>query len=100
VSEILYVKGRSFLSLKETSWHRKKPPVTRRNLQSREDTSCDRNKPPVTVRNLLSQEEISSHMKTHLKIDVQMDEQNAEEEIQIAENISLIQNAYQILRML
>jgi hypothetical protein len=38
---------------------------------SQEETSCDRKKPPVTVRNLL----------THLKIDIQMDEHNAEEEM-------------------
>jgi hypothetical protein len=39
----------------------------------------------VTGRNLLSQEEASWHTKKHLKIDVQMDEHNAEEEIGIAE---------------
>jgi hypothetical protein len=53
--EILYVKGRNFLSHEETSCHRKKLPVTRRNFQSREENSCHSKKPPVTVRNLLSQ---------------------------------------------
>jgi hypothetical protein len=40
-----------------TICHRKKLPVTERNLLSREDISCDRKKPHVTVRNLLSHEE-------------------------------------------
>jgi hypothetical protein len=45
----LPVTGRNVLSQEET-------PVTRINLLSREDTSCDRKKPPVTVRNFLSHE--------------------------------------------
>jgi hypothetical protein len=77
------------LSQKETSCHRKKLTVTRGNLQSREETSCDRKKPPVTIRILLSQEETSCHMKKHL-IDIQMDEYNAEEEMEITENVPLL----------
>ena len=68
----------------------KKLTVTRRNLQSREETSCDRKKPPITIRNLLSQEETSCHMKKHLMIDIQMDEYNAEEEMEITENVPLL----------
>ena len=76
----------------------KKLTVTRRNLQSREETSCDRKRPPTTVRNILSQEETSCHTKKHLKIDIQIDEHNAEEEIKIAENVDLLQNAYKIFK--
>jgi hypothetical protein len=78
------------LSQKETSWHNKKLTVTRRNLQLREETSCHRKKPPVTIRNLLSQEKTSCHMKKHLKIDIQMDEHNAEEEMEITKNVPLL----------
>jgi hypothetical protein len=88
----------NFLSQKETSCHSKKIPVTRRNLQSREETSWDRKKPQITVRNLLSQEETFCHMKKHLKIDIQMDEHNAEEEMEIAEKVALLQNAYKIFQ--
>jgi hypothetical protein len=52
-------------------------------------------KPPVTVRNLLSQEELPV-TKKYLKIDIQMDEHNAEEEMESAENVPLLQNAYKI----
>jgi hypothetical protein len=37
-------------------------------------------------------------MKKHLKIDIQMDEQNDEEEREIAENVPLLQNAYKIFK--
>ena len=37
-------------------------------------------------------------MKKHLKIDIQMDEHNAEEEIEIAENVPLLHNAYKIFK--
>jgi hypothetical protein len=37
-------------------------------------------------------------MKKHLKIDIQMDEHNREEEMDIAENIPLLQNAYKIFK--
>jgi hypothetical protein len=37
-------------------------------------------------------------MKNYLKIDIQMDEHNAEEEIEIAENVPLLQNAYTIFK--
>ena len=69
-----------------TTCHRKKPPVTRRNLHLWEETSCDRKRPPVAVRNLLPQEETSCHKKKLLKIEIQMDEHNAKE-IEIAENV-------------
>jgi hypothetical protein len=78
------------MSQEETSCLRNKPLVPRRNVQSRVETSCDRKKPPVTVRNLLSQEETSCHTEKHLKIDIQMDEHNAEDEIK---HVPLLQNA-------
>jgi hypothetical protein len=81
-----------------TICHRKKPPVTQRNLHSKDETSCDRKRPTVTVRNLLSQEKTSCHTKKHLNIDIQMDEHNAEEEIKIAKNVPLLQNAYKICK--
>ena len=37
-------------------------------------------------------------MKKHLKIDIQMDEHNAEEETEIAENVHFLQNAYKIFK--
>jgi hypothetical protein len=37
-------------------------------------------------------------MKKHLKIDIQMDEHNAEEGMEIAENVPLLQNAYKIFK--
>jgi hypothetical protein len=37
-------------------------------------------------------------MKKYLKFDIQMDEHNAEEEIEIAENVSLLHNAYKIFK--
>jgi hypothetical protein len=78
MSKILYGTGRNFLPQKETSCHRKKPPVTRRNLQSREETLCDRKKPPLTGRNFLSHKEAFK------------DEHNAEEEMEITENVPLL----------
>jgi hypothetical protein len=75
-----------------------KSPVTRRNLHSREETSCGRKRPPTRVRNILSQEETSCHTKKHLKIDIQMDEHNTEEEIKMAENVPLLQNAYTVFK--
>jgi hypothetical protein len=87
---------RNFLSREETSsCHKKKLPVKGRNFLSQEETSCHRKKPPVTVRNLLSQEDTppSCHMKKHLKIDIQMDDHNAEEEMGFTENVPLLQNA-------
>jgi hypothetical protein len=50
-------------------------------------TSCHRKKLPVT-------------RKSIKKIDIQMDEHNAEEEIEIAENVPLLQNAYNIFKIL
>jgi hypothetical protein len=94
----LYSTGRNFLSQKENSCDRKKLLVTRRNLQSREETSCDRKKSSTTVKNLLSQEETSCLSKKHLKIDILLDEYNAEEEKEIADNVPLLQNAYQIFK--
>jgi hypothetical protein len=38
------------------------------------------------------------NMKKHLKIEIQMDEHNAEEEIEIAENVPLLHNAYKIFK--
>jgi hypothetical protein len=86
------------MSQEETSCHRKKPPVTRRNLQSREETSFDRKKPPVTLINIISQEETSCHTKQHKKIDIQMDEHIAEEKIEITENVPLLWNIYNIFK--
>ena len=37
-------------------------------------------------------------MKKHLKIDIQMDEYNVEEEMEIADNVPLLQNAYKIFK--
>ena len=53
----------------------------------------------MSVSNLLSQEEISCHTMKHSKIDTQMDKQTAEDEMEIAENVPLLQNVYKILRM-
>jgi hypothetical protein len=53
-------------------------------------------KPSVTVRNLISQEETSCNTKKHLKIDIQMDEHKAQEEMESAENVPLLQIAYKI----
>jgi hypothetical protein len=53
LKRILYVSGRYFLSKKETSCHRKKLTVAKRNLQPREETSRQRKKLPVTGRNFL-----------------------------------------------
>jgi hypothetical protein len=64
---------------------------------SQEETSCYRKRPPITVRNLLSQEETSCFMKKHLEIDIQM-EHNADEQIEIAENVPSLQNAYKIFK--
>ena len=65
---------------------------------SERNTICHRKKPPVTRRNLISQEETSCHMKKHLKIDIQMAEDNAEEEMEIGENVPLLQKAYKIFK--
>jgi hypothetical protein len=85
-------------SERNTICHRKEPSVPKRNLHSREETSCDRMRPPITVRNLISQEETSCNTKKHLKIDIQMDEHNAEEKIEIAGNGPLLQNAYKFCK--
>jgi hypothetical protein len=88
------VKERNFLSQEETYCYKKKPPVNGINFLWQEETSCQMKKPPVTIINLLSQEEPSCNTKKNLKIDIKMDEHNAEEEI--AENVPLIPNAYKI----
>jgi hypothetical protein len=77
-------------SEQNTIWHRKKLPVTERNFLSQEETSCHKKKLTVKGRNLQSREETSCHMKKHLKIDIQMDEHTAEEDIKIAENVPLL----------
>ena len=59
---------------RNTLWHRKKLPVTERNFLGQQETSC--------------------HKKKHLKIDIQMDEHNTEEEIEIVETVPLLQNNY------
>ena len=65
-------------SERNTICHRKKLPVTERNFLSQEETYSQGKKLNVTGRNLLSQEETSCHSKKHLKIDIQMDDHNAE----------------------
>ena len=94
----LPVTGRNLLSQEETSSQGKKLPVTGRNFLSQEEASCHNKKPSVTIRNFLSQEETSCHRKKHLKIDIQMDEHNAEAEVEMAENVPLLKNAYKILK--
>jgi hypothetical protein len=75
---------RKRLPVRERNCHRKKLPVTRRNFQLREETSCHRKTLPVTERNLLPHEEMEEH--------------NSEEEMEIVENVSLLQNAYKIFK--
>jgi hypothetical protein len=72
--------------------------VTGRNLLSQEETFCDRKSPPVTVRDLRSHEETSCCKKKHVKIDIKMDEHNAKEEIEIAENVPFLRNAYKFFK--
>jgi hypothetical protein len=70
--------------------------VTGRNFLSQEDASCHNKKSPVIIRNLLSQEVTSCHRKKHLKIDIQMDEHNAEAEVEMAENVPSLKNVSKI----
>jgi uncharacterized OsmC-like protein len=46
-----------------------------RNLLSQEETNIQGNKLPVTGRDLSTREETFCHTERHLKIDIQMDEE-------------------------
>ena len=67
---------------------------------SQEETSCHRKELPVTGRNFLSQKETSCHGEKILMINTQMDKEEEEIEIEIAENFPLLQNTYKILKTL
>ena len=62
-SKIVRFILKTLLSQEETSCHKKKFHVTRRNFLSQEEISCHRKKLPVTGRNSLLQEETSCHRK-------------------------------------
>jgi hypothetical protein len=70
------------MSQEETSCHKKKITFKWRNFLWQEETSHHSMKPPIRGRNFC-------HTRKHLK----MDEHKAEEEIEIAENVPVLQNA-------
>jgi hypothetical protein len=96
--EETYSQGKKLPVTGRKIHYSKKPPITGKNLMLQEETYSQGKKLPGTGINLPSQEETSFHTKKHLKIDILMDEHNAEEEIEIAKNVPLLQNAYKIFK--